>query len=457
MFCDLRDFQDKIKGKKVLVVGIGVSNTPLIKLLVRYGATVTACDRKSRAELGSRAEELEQLGVTLCLGEGYLEKLEGDYLFKTPGMRFDLPELLEFEQKGGEVLSEMEVFFEICPCKKIAVTGSDGKTTTTTLIYEMMSREGYTCHLGGNIGKPLLPEIESIQPEDYAVLELSSFQLHTMKTSPEIAVITNIEPNHLDVHKSMEEYIEAKENICRYQSAENRLVVNFNNEITARIGKTAKAQTTYFSRYAFLEKGFCYQDGRICHDGVPILNASEIALPGMHNVENYMTAMAAVWGLVSPDMIREVAQHFNGIPHRIEFVRELDGVRYYNDSIASSPTRAMACLNAFEEKGIKIIMIAGGYDKKIPFDNLGAEIVKKVKKLFLVGNTSKKIADAVLQNDRDFPIELCDTFEGAVRAAHDYASSGDVVALCPACASFDLFPNFEVRGNTFKELVHQLS
>lgn len=456
MFCDLNDFKQKIKGKDVSVVGIGVSNTPLIRLLVEYGAQVTACDKKDRQQLGEKAEELEALGVTLCLGENYLGNLKGDYLFKTPGMRFDLPELIAFEQAGGKVLSEMEVFFEICPCKKIAVTGSDGKTTTTTLIYEMLSKSGYTCHLGGNIGKPLLPEIESIRPEDYAVLELSSFQLHTMKVSPQIAVITNIEPNHLDVHKSMEEYIEAKKNICRYQNADDRLIVNFSNEITKKIGETSKAQVTYFSRYTWLEKGVCYQDGYIYKDGKQILNIEDICLPGMHNVENYMTAIAAVWGIVPMDVIAQVAKRFSGIPHRIEFVRELNGVRFYNDSIASSPTRALACLDAFYEKGTKIIMIAGGYDKKIPFDNLGKEIAKKVKKLFLVGNTSKKIADAVLQNDPDFPIEFCQSFDEAVRKSYDFSTNGDVVALCPACASFDLFPNFEVRGNTFKDLVNQL-
>ncbi len=456
MFCDLQDFKNKMCGKQVTVVGIGVSNTPLIRRLVEYGACVTACDKKTEKQLGERAAELRKLGVTLCLGEDYLSHLQGDYLFKTPGMRYDLPQLLAFAENGGEVLSEMEVFFEICPCKKIAVTGSDGKTTTTSLIYEMMSRAGYTCHLGGNIGKPLLPEIERIQPEDYAILELSSFQLHTMKVSPQIAVITNIEPNHLDVHKSMEEYIEAKENICRYQEPEERLVVNFSNDITRRIGEQATAETTYFSRYTWLDKGFCYREGWIYQDGEKILNIEDIILPGMHNVENYMTAMAAVWGLVPMEVIRDVAKNFNGIPHRIEFVRELNGIRFYNDSIASSPTRAMACLNAFYEKGTKIIMIAGGYDKKIPFDGLGQEIVQKVKRLFLVGHTSQKIADAVYANDPAFPVVLCESFEEAVQKSYAFAGEGDVVALCPACASFDLFPNFEVRGNTFKELVNAL-
>ena len=456
MFCDLNEFKQKMKGKEVAVVGIGVSNTPLIRLLVKYGASVTACDKKLREQLGERAEELKQLGVRLCLGENYLEDLKGDYLFKTPGMRYDLPELLAFEKEGGEVLSEMEVFFEICPCKKIAVTGSDGKTTTTSLIFEMMSRAGYICHLGGNIGKPLLPEIETIKASDYAILELSSFQLHTMKISPQIAVITNIEPNHLDVHKSMEEYIEAKQNICRFQEKTDRLVVNFSNDITRETGEKAAAQVTCFSRYSWLDKGVCYRDGYIYKDGEKILNTEDIRLPGMHNVENYMTAIAAVWGLVPLDTIEDVAKHFAGIPHRIEFVRERNGVRFYNDSIASSPTRAMACLNAFYEKGTKIVMIAGGYDKKIPFDNLGKEITKKVKKLFLVGNTSKKIADAVLQNDPNFPIEFCQSLEEAVRASCAFSTKGDVVALCPACASFDLFPNFEVRGNTFKQLVNAL-
>ena len=451
----IASFLENLKGKEIMVVGIGVSHLPLIRLLASKGAAVTACDR--REDLEEKAE-LESLGVTLHLGENYLQDLSGELIFKTPGMRFDHPALVSAVEQGSTLTSEMEVFFDLCPCKKIAVTGSDGKTTTTTLISEMLKAAGYTVHLGGNIGKPLLPEIESIRPEDIAVVELSSFQLHTMTSSPDIAVVTNLSPNHLDMHKGMEEYVDAKRNILRYQGENDTLVLNLDNDITRCFAEQARAQVRFFSAKETAD--IYYRDGIVTDafaKPYELLKRSDIRLPGEHNVENYMAAIAAVRDLVSDDVILSVARNFGGVKHRIEFVREVSGVRFYNDSIASSPTRMLASVRAFDRK---VILLAGGYDKKIPFDQLGEELPRYTKALYLTGHTAQKIRAAV-ESGRDYdpaalPIVMCADYAEAVKLAYEGASQGDVVMLSPACASFDAFKNFEVRGKYFINCVKEL-
>ena len=388
-------YLDRLQGKRVAVIGIGVSNTPLIRKLCKAGIAVTACDRSSREKLGVVAEELETLGARLQLGDDYLEGLDQDVIFRTPGMRPDVPQLLAAQERGSVLTSEMEEFFRDCPCKKIAVTGSDGKTTTTTIIAGLLEAAGFRVHVGGNIGKPLLPELEDIQPEDMAVLELSSFQLMTMDISPEIAVMTNLAPNHLDVHKSMEEYCAAKENIFLHQDKNGRAVFNADNEITFALSHKAAGTSVLFSRKQQLNQGVFLRDGAIwCADGEKerkVLAVADILLPGEHNVENYMAAIAAVDGLVPDEVIVRYAKTFGGVEHRIELVRTLNGVRYYNDSIASSPSRTIAGLRSFDQK---VILIAGGYDKHIPFDVLGPEVLKHVKFLSLSGNTAEKIEAA---------------------------------------------------------------
>ncbi|MGI6031734.1 MAG: UDP-N-acetylmuramoyl-L-alanine--D-glutamate ligase [Eubacteriales bacterium] len=455
-------FYNQIQGKTIAVVGVGVSNTPLIRLLVTHGAKVTACDKKSPQQLGEIYEELSGLGVTFHTGEGYLDHLDQEIIFKTPGLRRDVPQLLEAERRGAEITSEMEVFFQLCPCPIVAVSGSDGKTTTTSIIYEMLKQQGFTCHLGGNIGRPLLPEIESIRPQDMCVVELSSFQLHTMKQSPHVAVVTNVTPNHLDWHTDMAEYIAAKETLLAHQGKEDRAVCNADNPVTADFLRRAKGEALAFSSHGEVQKGYFLRGREIIRrmDGQdePVMDIGEIRIVGMHNVENYMAAMAAVDGLVSRENMVEVARNFAGVEHRIEFVRELEGVRYYNDSIASSPTRTIAGLHAFQQK---VILIAGGYDKKIPFDVLGPEIVDHVKTLVLTGATSEKIRAAV-ENAAGYQpgqpaILQCNGMEEAVAAARKCAQPGDVVTLSPACASFDAYPNFMERGWKFKELVRQLN
>lgn len=448
------DFYKSIQGKKITVVGIGVSNTPLIRLLAEKGAVVTACDKRDEKQLGEVSAELAALGVTLCLGENYMDDLSGDMIIKTPGMRFDHPALLAAQQRGSVVTSEMEIFFALCPCKMIAVTGSDGKTTTTSIIAKLLETAGYKVHLGGNIGKPLLPEIDSIKKDDVAVLELSSFQLHTMRQSPHIAVVTNLAPNHLDVHKGMEEYIDAKENIYRYQSAEDFLVLNCCNEITASFAPKAKGKVRWFGFSAAQTPGLYQREGAVYvnMDGTEecILKREDILLRGDHNVENYMAAIAAVWEMVSLDDIRLVARSFGGVKHRIEFVKEVNGVRFYNDSIGSSPSRTVATLKSFDQK---VHLIAGGYDKKIPFDALAKEAKNSVKAIYLNGATAPAIR-AALQG-LDIPI-FEGTFADCIKAAYKNAEKGDEVVLSPACASFDQFRNFEERGETFIRLVGEL-
>ena len=442
-----------LKGKNIAVLGLGVSNRPLVRLLLEYGCTVTGCDRTPREKLEQEVLELEALGCKLSLGEGYLDDLKAELVFRTPGMHPNNPALEALRSRGAQVTSEMEVFFQVCPCPLMAVTGSDGKTTTTTLISEMLKAQGYTVWLGGNIGTPLLPLCRRMKQMDYAVVELSSFQLMDMTHSPQRAVITNLAPNHLDVHKDMEEYIWAKKNIYRFQKDTDLLVLNADNAITKAF--TGNGETRFFSRLG--KADICLDGNFVVRRGEKVLNIHDILLPGVHNIENYMAAIAAVEGLVSDETVRRVASTFGGVEHRIELVRVKDGVRFYNDSIASSPSRTMAGLRSFPEK---VLLIAGGYDKNIPYDELGPEICEHVKALFLGGATGPKIRAAVEQAPNYDPAAIsvtdCGDFESAVRAAAAKAQSGDVVLMSPASAAFDQFKNFMVRGEFFKKLVREL-
>ena len=455
----LRDYIESLRHKTVAVIGIGVSNTPLLERLLAEGIRVTACDKRSREQMGEQAEHLEQLGCELHLGADYLKDLDADVIFRTPGLRPDVPEIAACVDRGAVLTSEMEVFFEVCPCTIIAVTGSDGKTTTTTIIAELLKAAGKRVWVGGNIGHPLLCEADGMLATDYAVLELSSFQLMTMKHSPHIAVVTNLAPNHLDIHRDMAEYVAAKENIFRHQSGEDVAVFNADNDITAEQSHRAPGRARLFSRQDEVADGvFLRGEDIVCRSGGHervVMTTGDIKIPGVHNVENYMAAIAAVDGLVPDEVIRDFAREFGGVEHRIELVRTYRGVRYYNDSIASSPSRTIAGLRSFHEK---VILIAGGYDKHIPFDVLGPEIVEHVKLLVLCGATADKIRAAVENAPGYEPgkPEILDVtpFTAAVEAARDRAQPGDVVTLSPACAAFDQFKNFAERGKFFKSIVN---
>ncbi len=454
----LMEYFNSLKGKRVAVIGLGVSNRPLVEGLLGAGVPVTVCDRRRREEFNGLIETLERRGMTAALGPDYLEHLNGaDIIFRTPGLRPDVPQIAQAVAAGAELTSEMEAFLNLCPCRIIAVTGSDGKTTTTTIIAGLLKAAGYRTFVGGNIGHPLLCQLDSIRPDDMVVLELSSFQLMTVRQSPGIAVVTNLAPNHLDVHKDMAEYVAAKRNIFAYQDGCDRLVLNADNEITAGFAQEARGAVTLFSRRRTVEGGVYLREKTVMCGGRPVLTTDDILLPGLHNLENYMAAVAAVDGLVPDEVIRDFARTFGGVEHRIELVRELDGVRYYNDSIASSPSRTIAGLRSFAQK---VILIAGGYDKHIPYDMLGPEIAKSVKFLLLTGDTSEKIKAATLAApgyEAGGPdIYDCADLEAAVARAWALAVPGDVVILSPASASFDRFKNFEERGKAFKNYVNAL-
>lgn len=452
----LKEYIESIKDKKVSVIGIGVSNTPLIRLLAHAGVRVTAHDKKLPEQMPELARELEDLGVRLVLGPDYLSGVDGDIVFRTPGLRPDVPALQAAAARGAQVTSEMEVFLSLCPATVIAVTGSDGKTTTTTVISELLKAQGYRVFVGGNIGTPLLDRTDEMTKEDFCVLELSSFQLLTMRQSPHVAVITNLAPNHLDVHKDMDEYIAAKENIFLHQGKNDILVTNLDNDLTVASARRAPGQVRWFSRrdvaYASCTLGAAIQ---VC--GMEVMDASEIRLPGVHNIENYLAAFAATADYVDPEVMRRVAMEFGGVEHRLELVRELDGVRYYNDSIASSPSRTIAGLRSFDQK---VILIAGGYDKHIPYDVLGPEAVAHVKSLHLCGATEEKIYQAVVNapgySSEEMPIAFHKDYEEMLGAIRQEAKAGDVVLFSPASASFDRFPNFMKRGEYFKDLVRAL-
>ena len=454
METEFEQYFQSLHGKKIAVLGLGVSNRPLVRLLLEYGCHVLGCDKTPREQLDPEVLELEKLGCVLHVGKKYLDGVEADVVFRTPGMHPGIPALEELRSRGAAITSEMEVFFEVCPCHIIGITGSDGKTTTTTLVSEILEAGGKTVWLGGNIGAPLLPHCLKMQKDDYAVVELSSFQLMDMKRSPEIAIVTNLAPNHLDVHRDMQEYVDAKKNIFKYQTASGKLILNADNAITREF--TGNGETLFFSRQKNTGGVWC-ENGMIYRHGDPVLKTDEIFIPGVHNVENYMAAIAAVEGLVPDEALRKVAREFVGVEGRMEFVREKDGVKFYNDSMASSPSRTICGLNCYREK---LLLIAGGYDKKIPYAPVAPYICRHVKKLYLNGATAQLIREAVESCPEFDPsaleIRVFDTLEPAIHAAAKDARKGDVVLLSPASASFDQFKNFVERGRFFKRIVKEL-
>ncbi len=452
----LHEYINSLKTKRITVIGAGISNRPLIRLLCSAGIDVTVCDRSEQLH-----PELHGLTLHAQLGEDYLDHLDADIIFRTPGLHPNTPALCEARNKGCVVTSEMELFLKLCPCKVIAVTGSDGKTTTTSLIASLLNAAGYRVHLGGNIGHPLLCEVDSIKPDDIAVLELSSFQLHSMVLSPDIALVTNITPNHLDVHPTYQDYIDAKKQVFCNQSGSGILVVNEDNELSAECAKEAKGSVRSFSRNHAVENGFYCENGRIVYaqNGThqDVMPAENVSLPGVHNLENIMAAFTAVSDFVGLKTMTEVAQSFTGVAHRLETVRIHRGVTYINDSIASSPGRTIAGLNCFDKK---LILIAGGKDKGVSFDELGPAVCQHVKSLYLTGLTAEKILNAVQNASEsvgEMPsVHIIDDFRDTVLAAAQEAQEGDIVLLSPASTSFDKFKNFEDRGNTFRKIVEEL-
>ncbi len=460
----IQAFFEEMRQKKVAFIGTGVSHTQLISLFRDKGIGVTVLDKRSAEQFQDVYDMLSGIGVMFRLGEHYLDSLtDFDVIFRTPGMYFHHPALMQARKDGVVVTSEMEVFFDLCPCKIYGVTGSDGKSTSTTLIAEILAASGRTVHKGGNIGRALLPMIESIREEDAAVVELSSFQLISMRKSPDTALITNITPNHLDVHGTMEEYIQCKTNLIAHQNAFSRTVLNLDNDGTKELASLVRGKLCWFTRREVPERGaFLREDGMLCYtengNVTPVVHMDDIRIPGMHNVENFLGVIAALWGDADIPSIVKVAKEFGGVEHRIEFVRELNGVKWYNDSIATSPTRVLAGLRSFSQR---IIVLAGGYDKKIPFEPMAETVCERVKLLILMGVTAEKIEKAVRGASNYDPEKIrilhVSSMEEAVQTAFREAQKGDIVTLSPACASFDLYPNFEARGQHFKRLVGELT
>lgn len=467
-----KQYFDSLKGKKVAFVGMGVANVPCAEFLAKQGITVYACDKRDREYIGKDiCERLDALGVNFSLGDNYLSVLpDMDLVFRSHGiLPFQNPWIGECIERGQKVTTEMEVFFKLCPSKIFAVTGSNGKTTTTTLITNMLREQGYKVYLGGNIGKALMPELETITENDIAVVELSSFQLLTMgnmKDTPDVAVVTNIECTHQDHHISLDEYVDAKRNVLIYQNSDCRTVLNadcdysIGNRVYHDMRYDVRGKLSEFSIQHPVERGaYMDENGEIIYkdddDETYVMNKDDIRIPGSHNIENYCAAISAVWGYVDKENMLKVARNFAGVEHRIEFVREFDGVKYYNDSIATSPSRVISGLRAF---GRKIIVIMGGSDKGNDMSEMVPDIFKYVKLLVLNGATADKIYDTVVNYDgyKESGLEIVktDNLENALKEAKARAQKGDIVSLCPACPAFDQFKTFEYRGRKFKELVN---
>ncbi len=463
----LLEFNNYLKGRKVAIIGLGISNIPLIDYLHDYKSNVTIFDGREIDDIEKcTLDKIVNYGMKFYFGKNYLENLVGfDIIFRSPSCLPTTPELMDEAERGAIITTEVEMVIELAPCLVIGVTGSDGKTTTTTLIHEILKEDGYTCYLGGNIGIPLFTKIKDMLPEDIIVLELSSFQLMNMKISPKISVITNITPNHLNVHSDMEEYIDAKKNIFKHQDETGLLILNYDNEITKKCFEEAPGKAIYFSSKNKIPDGYIYdsEDGKIkiCENELRkhVFDTRNMKLRGVHNFENACSAIIATKDLVKKETIDKVLSEFKGVEHRLELIKETKNrIKWYNDSVSSSPTRTMAGLNAFALKNI--ILIAGGYDKNLDYTVLGKPIVDNCKALILLGQTSNKIEKAVKQElkktKKDLEIYKCKSLYQTVQTANQLAKNGDIVLFSPASASFDMFKNFAERGEIFKQYVKEI-
>lgn len=459
----LEEFNMYIRNKNVAVIGLGVSNIPLLDYLYNNNVRVTVFDDRVLEEIPKDViNKITNYNFKFSFGENNLTKLVGfDLIFRSPSCMPNQPDLEKEKENGAIVTTEIELLMKMAPCKVIGVTGSDGKTTTTSLIYAILKHAGYNCYLGGNIGTPLFTKLNEMKPNDIVVLELSSFQLMNMEVSPDICVVTNVSPNHLNIHKSYEEYINAKKNIFLNQTESGIVVLNYENDITREFAKEANGKVVFFSSKTKLEDGIILDNNVIkeCEDKLRkhLITTNKVKLRGVHNYENICAAVAATKTLVDTDKMIEAITEFAGVEHRLELIREINGVKWYNDSIGTSPTRTIAGLNSFEEE---IILIAGGYDKHLDYEPLAKPIIEKVKVLILVGQTADKIFSAVNKElekqNKQLNIHMCTSLEQTVQMANKVAKQGQIVLFSPASASFDMFKNFAQRGDKFKEIVNGL-
>lgn len=461
----LQEFEKYIFNKKVALIGLGVSNLPLIDYFADKGAQVTVFDKKNIDEIDKPIlDKITSRCIKFSFGEHNLVNLVGfDLILRSPTCRPDCPELKAESIRGAVVTSEIELFMEMCPGKIIGVTGSDGKTTTSSLIYSILKENRFTCYLGGNIGTPLFTKLKEMKPDCFVVLELSSFQLMGINTSPQIAVVTNISPNHLDIHKNYEEYIECKKNIFKFQDEKGKVVLNHDNDVTRYFASEANGKVRFFSSKNRLDNGIIYDNGIIksCEDGVRmhVMTIDDaISIHGIHNYENICAAIAATEGIVEPSIQARAITKFKGVEHRLEYVKTVNGVKWYNDSIGTSPTRTIAGLKSFKQK---VILISGGYDKNLDYKCIAKPILENVSSLILLGATADKIQQAVEEQNKKeniyLPIYRCTTLEECIKKANEISKENDIVLFSPASASFDMFKNFAERGEKFKELVFALN
>lgn len=459
----LEEFNKFLDSKKVAIIGMGVSNLPLLDYFYDKNAKVTVFDKNTPSD--EIMEKINKYRYEVEIGEYNLSRLNGfDIIFRSPSVLPTREELVTAANKGAIITSEIEMVLKLAPCKIIGVTGTEGKTTTTSIIYEILKSSGKNCFLGGNIGKPIFTEIKNMKPEDIVVLELSSFQLMGMKVSPNISVVTNMYPDHLNIHSSYEEYQQAKKNIFLHQNENGVVILNYDNEITRKFADEVKSKLVFFSSLEKLENGYVYDrkdetiKSYVNGKSENILKKQEIKLRGIHNYENICAALAATAPIVDEKSQIKAIKEFNGVEHRLEFVRELNGVKYYNDSIGTSPASTIAGLNAFDEN---IILLAGGSDKGLDYTEIGETIAKKVRVLLLTGPTAEKIENATklaMSKSGKETVEIihCKDLQEAVSMANEKAKSGEIVLMSPASASFDAFKNFIERGIKFKEFVNNL-
>ena len=459
----LEEFENSLKSKKVAIIGLGVSNIPLIDYMHEKGALVTLFDNRKQEELSEEIiNKINNYSFKYIGGEDNLKELKGfDIVFRSPSCLPTRPELEAEKERGAIITSEIEMLMKLAPCKIIGVTGTEGKTTTSSIIYAIVKEAGYTCYLGGNIGNPIFTKLNTINENDIIVLEMSSFQLMQMDVSPNISLVTNIFPDHLNVHKDMNEYIDSKKEIFLHQNSDDLVVLNYDNEITRNFEKDVKGNVVFFSSKEDLNDGYIYDKNSgnivLCKNGVKtnIINKSDIKLRGIHNYENICAALAVTASLVDTKTQVKAIKEFIGVEHRLEFVREIGGVKYYNDSIGTSPASTIAGLNAFDEN---IVLLAGGSDKGLDYTEIGEKIAEKVGTLILCGPTSKIIEKATKDalHGKQINIIYVKNMQEAVLKAKENAKPGDIVLLSPASASFDLYKNFAERGNIFKEIVNKI-
>jgi UDP-N-acetylmuramoylalanine--D-glutamate ligase len=447
-----------------VVLGLARQGLAVTRWLMEQGAHVTVSDAKPEAELQDPIGALRDLDVKFALGGHPWSLLdECDVLCLSGGVPIDLPIVLEAQRRGIPLTNDAQLFVERCPAPSVGITGSAGKTTTTALTGEIFKAAHHTTWVGGNIGNPLISDLAEIVPTDRVVLELSSFQLDVMTTSPHVAAVLNITPNHLDRHPSMEAYIEAKRHILDFQSFDDIAVLGYDNEITRALSGRANGYVRFFSRKKMVGRGAFVKGDRIMvvhNREEEVCRLADIPLRGDHNVLNVLAACAMTAALgVDVEPMAQAIRAFKGVAHRLQLVRDVNGVKYYDDSIATAPERLMAGLQAFHEP---IVLLAGGRDKHLPWEDAARMIVERVRELIVFGEMAELVRGAVeaqLSRSGERQLERVHqvaTLDEAVTTAARVARSGEVVLLSPGGTSFDAFKDFAERGDKFQELVRQL-